>query len=1033
LAGKRISQLAKELGVESKLIVAKCRAEGISEDVVKGHMSTVSIGLELSIKEWFSGQGGDSTAVETSEKVVVEASPKKSGARKKKSESEGEAEGGTSEGAVAVAATPTEVVTPAAAVVTPSVKPEPTVAAEAPKAAAAKPVVIKPEVSKPEVVKTESVTTEAAKPEAPKAPVVERVPAPVSVPMGRPAAVVSPAPTGVRPTESGEKPGGAATGGGQAGGPGGGSAEVPTRGSGHGPGHGPGGAGGAGAGRVGAVGGPSPTMNVPRRPTVIAPAGPQLQVKTPVKLSGPKVVRIEAPEQIEAPRPRRFGPPGSGGPGVGGGARPSGPRPGGEEDDYSRSPRRKAGPGGGGGGAGASGPNAKRSSGTGIPERRRASSGEEWKGGQVFSEQDLIEREARLARSGGFVKKHKQQLKGRDGQLLPAQQQSGRVKIAQPFTIKDLSEATGVKAAEIVKKLFLQGVMATINSGIDPAKAIEIMMDFDVELEVVEAKTAEEEISAEVDATEAVDVRTRGPVVTILGHVDHGKTSLLDRIRNANVASGEAGGITQRTSAFKVPVEVGGETKEVVFLDTPGHEAFTSMRSRGANMTDVVVLVVSGPEGVMPQTIESINHAKAAGVPLVVALNKVDRPDATEGQLQKTLRQLADAGLQPTEWGGDTDIVRTSATTGLGIKELLETLDYQAQLKSLKADFGGRARGTVIEARTEEGRGSVASLLVQQGMLKVGDFIVAGRAFGRVRDITDDKGKRVREALPPSPVQISGLDLVPDAGDKFYVVDSLKKAEEAAEQRRHREREVELAKPKLTLDSLFSQMQDGEVTVKEIKIVIKAAEQGTVDVLAKECEKVGTSEVKVRVLHTGIGGINRSDVLLADASKAIIIGFNVIASGEARTLAEQKGVEIRTYDVIYNIVDDMKAAAEGMLAPELRQEILGHAEVRQVFSITKVGTIAGCYVTDGVVERNAFIRVTRGGVVVQNERVLEQLKRFKDDAKEVRSGMECGMKIVGYDDIKVGDVIECYKQVEFKRTLAGGSVPMEKGKGDRKK
>jgi translation initiation factor IF-2 len=1024
--------LAKELGVESKLIVAKCRAEGIPEEVVKGHMSTVSIGLEMTIREWFSGQGGDSTAVETSEKVVVEAPAKKPASRKKKAESDGESEGGAS--VVAVVSPAAEpAVSPAVVPSTPAVVSKPEApAAEAVKPAPSKPVVLKPEVIKPEVSRPETPAAEGVKAEPAKSPAAERGPAPVSVPVGRPSAVVSSAPTAGRAAESVERPAGSAHGGGQGPGHGGGAGGGSGAGGSEGPSRGAGaGAGGMG-GRGAVVGGPSPTMNVPRRPTVIAPAGPQLQVKTPVKLSGPKVVRIEAPEQIEAPRPRRFGPSGPGGPGVGGGARPAGPRSGGEEDDYSRSPRRKSGSGGGGG-AGAGGPGAKRSSGIGIPERRRASSGEEWKGGQVFSEQDLIEREARLARSGGFVKKHKQQLKGRDGQLLPAQQQSGRVKIAQPFTIKDLSEATGVKAAEIVKKLFLQGVMATINSGIDPTKAIEIMMDFDIDLEVVEAKTAEEEISAEVDATEAVDVRTRGPVVTILGHVDHGKTSLLDKIRNANVASGEAGGITQRTSAFKVPVEVGGEKKEVVFLDTPGHEAFTSMRSRGANMTDVVVLVVSAPEGVMPQTIESINHAKAAGVPLVVALNKIDRPDATEGQIQKTLRQLADAGLQPTEWGGDTDIVRTSATTGQGIKELLETLDYQAQLKSLKADFGGRARGTVIEARTEEGRGSVASLLVQQGMLKVGDFIVAGRAFGRVRDITDDKGKRVREALPPSPVQISGLDLVPDAGDKFYVVDSLKKAEQAAEQRRHREREVELAKPKLTLDSLFSQMQDSDVVVKEIKIVIKAAEQGTVDVLAKECEKVGTSEVKVRVLHTGIGGINRSDVLLADASKAIIIGFNVIASGEARTLAEQKGVEIRTYDVIYNIVDDMKAAAEGMLAPELRQEILGHAEVRQVFSITKVGTIAGCYVTDGVVERNAFIRVTRGGVVVQNERVLEQLKRFKDDAKEVRAGMECGMKIVGYDDIKVGDVIECYKQVEFKRTLAGGSVPLEKGKGERKK
>jgi translation initiation factor IF-2 len=541
------------------------------------------------------------------------------------------------------------------------------------------------------------------------------------------------------------------------------------------------------------------------------------------------------------------------------------------------------------------------------------------------------------------------------------------------------------------------------------------MMDFNIELEVQEAKTAEETVSSESEDRTKVDERPRGPVVTILGHVDHGKTSLLDKIRNANVASGEAGGITQRTSAFRVPLEVHGEKKEIVFLDTPGHEAFTGMRSRGANMTDVVVLVVSAPEGVMPQTVESISHAKAAGVPIVVALNKIDRPDATEAQIQKTLGQLAEKGLNTVTWGGDVEVVKTSATAGTGIKELLETLDLQAQVLELKADFAGPARGTVIEAKMEEGRGAVANILVQQGQLRVGDFIVLGRGFGRIRDITDDRGQRIKEALPPMPVQISGLDEVPDAGDKFYVVDTLKKAQEAAEQRRHRERQVQLAQPKLTLDTLFTQMADK--SVKEILVVLKAAEQGTVDVLKSECEKVKGDEVRVRVLHSAIGGITESDVVLADASRAIIIGFNVIPSGKARGLAEQKGVEIRTYEVIYDIVEDLKKAAEGLLTPELRQEVLGHAEVRKVFKVTKVGNIAGCYVTDGTVQRDALIRVTRNGVVVENNRKLSQLKRVKDDAKEVRMGMECGMKIDGYDDIKEGDILECYKQIEVKRTL----------------
>jgi len=691
--------------------------------------------------------------------------------------------------------------------------------------------------------------------------------------------------------------------------------------------------------------------------------------------------------------------------------------PGQTDDDRNRSPRRKqAGPGGPGSSAG---PGGARSTGSGVPQRRRASSGQEWIGNTqgVFSAQDLIEREARLQRAGGFLKKRRQDLKKAGEHHVQSEPgpAEGKVRIPAPFTIKQLSAVTGVKGADIVKKLFLDGVMATINSGIDPAKAQEIMIDFDIDLEVVAAKSAEEVVSSQFEGRENVDQRRRGPVVTILGHVDHGKTSLLDRIRNAKVAAGEAGGITQRTSAFRVPVKVGDENKVIVFLDTPGHEAFTSMRSRGANMTDVVVLVVSAPEGVMPQTLESINHAKAAKVPIVVALNKIDRPDATEAQIQRTLGKLAEAGLNPVEWGGDTEIVRTSATTGVGIQELLDTLDYQAELKELKADFGGPARGTVIEAKTEGGRGAVASILVQDGKLKVGDFIVAGRAFGKVRDITDDRGERIKEALPPIPVQISGIDEVPNAGDRFFVVDSLKKAQEAAEQRRMREREAQLATPKVTLDNLFTQMSDKDL--KEILIVLKAAEQGTLDVLKSECEKIATVEVKVRVLHTAIGGITESDVLLADASKAIIVGFNVIPSGKARSLAENKGVEIRTYDVIYNITDDLKKAAEGLLTPELRQEVLGHAEVRKVFKVSKVGSIAGCYVTDGTVQRDALIRVTRNGVVIENNRKLAQLKRVKDDAKDVRAGMECGMKIDGYDDIKEGDVLECYKQVEVKRTL----------------
>jgi translation initiation factor IF-2 len=964
---KRVFEIAKDLGIDSRAIMAKCWDEGISKDQIKGHMSTVSIGLEATIREWFS-DGAHTTTVEQAQRVDLEkARVKPKRARTKTVDGDAEAPPpDASASATAVAEPPARshsapqepegpsgsegngggvsVAEPPESVAAPKAKPRPAVPPAPP-----------PEA--PPVAKA-----------APKAPEIE-ADAPRAEPIARKIdhpKVEPPAPP-APPSRS--------------------EAIRPAQ------------------------------MNVPTRPKVIKPAGPMLQVQAPVKLSGPKVVRVEAPEAVAAPRPRR-GPvgndspvPGSRGPRTGTGIAPggTGAGTGSSDDDRGRSPRR--------------GVNKRRtSSGTGVPARRRGSAAAtELPGGAagIFSEQDLIEREARLQRSGGFLKKHRQDLKkaGQAGaeRAMTAAETGGVVKIVAPFTIKDLSAATGVKGADIVKKLFLQGVMATINSGIETAKAQEIMIDYDIELEVIEAKTAEELVSSSFEKKETVDLRPRGPVVTILGHVDHGKTSLLDKIRNANVAAGEAGGITQRTSAFRVPLTVAGEQKQVVFLDTPGHQAFTSMRSRGANMTDVVVLVVSAPEGVMPQTIESINHARAAKVPIVVALNKIDRPDATEAQVQKTLRALADAGINPVEWGGDTEVVRTSATTGQGIPELLETLDYQAQLKELKADFGGKARGIVIEAKVESGRGSVANILVQDGTLKVGDFIVAGRAFGRVRDMTDDRGNKLLEATPPMPVQISGVDEVADAGDKFYVVDSLKKAQEAAEQRRDRERHSQLAQPKVTLDNIFSHM--AENAVKEILVVLKAAEQGTVDVLKNECERVKTEEVKVRVLHGAVGGITESDVLLADASKAIIIGFNVIPSGKARQLAEQKGVEIRTYQVIYDITDDLRKAAEGLLAPELRQEILGHAEVRAVFKVTKVGNIAGCYITDGVVQRDALIRVTRNGVVVENDRKLAQLKRLKDDAKEVRAGMECGMKIDGYDDIKEGDVLECYKSVEVKRTL----------------
>ena len=544
---------------------------------------------------------------------------------------------------------------------------------------------------------------------------------------------------------------------------------------------------------------------------------------------------------------------------------------------------------------------------------------------------------------------------------------------------------------------------------------MELMIDWGIELEVLPEITAEMAIEEAAKNREMADARPRSPVVTILGHVDHGKTSLLDAIRDANVADGEAGGITQATSAFRVGVQVGSEERSITFIDTPGHEAFTEMRARGAEVTDVVILVVAADDGVMPQTVESINHAKAAGVPIVVALNKIDKAEATDGNIQRILGQLAENGLNPVEWGGEIEVVRVSAINRTNLDGLLEIVDLQAQVLELQADYAGFAEGTVLEAQVEEGRGPVARLIVQQGQINKGDFIVVGRACGRVRDIVNDRGERVNQAGPGDPIAISGIDELPDSGDNFYCVKNLKQAEAAAEERRQAERERNLAGEKVTLDNIFNVL--AEQKKAELPIIVKGDVFGSIETLKGQLGKIGSEEVKVTIKHSAVGGINDSDVTLAEATGAIIIGFNVTASGKARKQAEAKGVDIRYYDVIYELIDDVKRAAEGLLDPELKLEVLGQAEVRAVFRITKVGMVAGCYVTSGSIRRNAQIRVTRDDIVIEKDRRLNQLKRFKEDAKEVASGNECGMLIDGYDDIKEGDVLECYLTQEVRRTL----------------
>ncbi|MEM0913929.1 MAG: translation initiation factor IF-2, partial [Planctomycetota bacterium] len=641
-------------------------------------------------------------------------------------------------------------------------------------------------------------------------------------------------------------------------------------------------------------------------------------------------------------------------------------------------------------------------------------------GPSQFSKADLEELDARLKGASGFLKQRRRDMTRRGGgqQAQSAAETGGKVEIAEPITIKGLSSATGIKTGDIIKYLFTQKkVMATVNSAIDTEAAMEIALEYEIELVVKEQETAEAKVQKQFADREAVDVRPRPAVVTILGHVDHGKTSLLDRIRQADVAAHEDGGITQHIGAYRVTVGGSdGEEKSVVFLDTPGHEAFTTMRARGAKMTDIAVIVCAADDGVMPQTIESINHAKAAEVPVIVALNKTDLPQATEENIQKIYGQLAEHGLNPVPWGGDVEVVKTSAETGDGITDLIELIDLQAEVMELTADYGGPARGTVIEAEMQAGRGSVARVLIQDGQIKVGGFISIGRAFGRVRDMTDDRNRRIKEAGPATPLELSGIDEIPDAGDRLYVTDSLKEAENIALQIREDERNRELAsQTKVTLDNFAATVAAGGV--KELRVVLKCDVQGSVETLNKSLSELGNDEVAVRVIHTAVGGITESDVLLADASDAIVVGFHVVATPAVREIAESRSVDIRLYRVIYEAIDEVKLALEGMLAPEKSEIDSGTAEVKQTFKIGGVGNIAGCLVTDGAMRRDELCKVIRDGVIVTADRKLSSLRRVKDEAKEVQVGTECGIRIEGFEDVKPGDQIVCYRVEEVKRKL----------------
>ncbi|MEW6356777.1 MAG: translation initiation factor IF-2 [Planctomycetota bacterium] len=591
-----------------------------------------------------------------------------------------------------------------------------------------------------------------------------------------------------------------------------------------------------------------------------------------------------------------------------------------------------------------------------------------------------------------------------------------KVEVEPPIIVKDLSAIMGVKASDIIGKLLSHGLMATINEAIEPEMARLIGVDFDVEVTVKEPQDELETVMEEKsDSPESL--KPRAPIVTFLGHVDHGKTSLLDRIRSAHVAASESGGITQHIGAYRLDK---GD-KHVVFLDTPGHEAFTEMRARGANVTDVVVLVVAADDGMMPQTEEAISHARAADVPIVVALNKIDLPSAN---VQRVKQQLSARDLAPEEYGGKTVCVPVSALTGQGVDELVDLLSLEADLLELKANPDKLARGVALEARLSEGRGVVATVLVREGTLHTGDVVLCGHAFGRVRNMRDDKGKSLRSAGPSMPVEITGLSAVPDAGDVFYALGDAQKARAVAEQRSQRRREKErTAAQHVTLETLFSHLE--KAAVKELRVILKADVAGSLEVIKKALDEIGTEEVKVSIIHSGVGGINLSDVVLADASDAVVIGFNVVAEAGAREAAQVRGVDVRVYQVIYRLTGEVRQALEGLLDPEKRETVIGHAAVRQVFRVSRYGNIAGCYVTDGIIRRPAHVRLTRDSKIIYDGK-MASLRRFKDDVREAREGFECGIKIEGFDDVKEGDVIEAYEIEEVKRSLASPSPSASK-------
>ena len=578
----------------------------------------------------------------------------------------------------------------------------------------------------------------------------------------------------------------------------------------------------------------------------------------------------------------------------------------------------------------------------------------------------------------------------------------GVVEYEEGITVDELSQKIGQTPANVIKVLFMLGTMVTINSSLDDEQVALICMEYGLECKkVVPVSEVNFEDLEVVD--DPKDLEPRPPVITIMGHVDHGKTTLLDHIRKSRVAEGEFGGITQHIGAYQVSVK----GKKITFLDTPGHEAFTAMRARGAMITDIVIIVVAADDGVMPQTREAVDHALAAGVPIIVAVNKIDKPGADP---QRIMTEVSELGLMPEEWGGDVPYVNISAKQGTGIDELLETVTVVAELAELKANPKRMAYGSVIEGRLDKGRGPVATLLIQNGTLRSGNPIVVGATYGRVRQLVDDRGREIKAAGPATPVEITGLNDVPEAGDKFMVFETEREARHVGEERAQKKIEEERnSTSAMSLDDLFSQMKSGEVV--DLNIIVKADVNGTAEAVKSSLEKIDVEGARVNVIRSTVGAISESDILLASASKAIIYGFNVRPDANVRRNADEEGVEIRLHQVIYKMVEEIEAAMKGMLAPEMEEVVTGQAEIRHIYKVSKVGNIAGCYVTDGSIKRDCGIRLIREGIIVY-EGKLASLKRFKDDAKEVNQGYECGLTIENYNDIKEGDIVEGYVMQE---------------------